>query len=129
MNTKKFIWIGMFVGSSVGGFIPTLWGADVLSFSSLIFSAIGAFLGIWFGFKLSQIDDMIRQQRGFSYLFRVCCANPIRWCFVRGAEYRHRPISREGTPRQAGGDSAQVLSHYIAGTRLQSTSYLWFPPL
>ena len=47
------IWMGMFIGSSIGSFVPMMWGASVLSLSSVFFSAIGGVLGIWLGFKLS----------------------------------------------------------------------------
>ncbi len=43
----------MTVGLFLGSFVPMLWGAGELSFSSLIFSTLGGFLGIWVGFKLS----------------------------------------------------------------------------
>jgi len=54
MNSKTLIWIGLFLGSIIGSFIPLLWGAGVFSFSSIILSAVGAFVGIWIGFKLGQ---------------------------------------------------------------------------
>ncbi len=53
MDSKKLIWIGVFVGSWVGSLIPELWGAGFLSFSSLIFSALGGFAGIWLGYRMS----------------------------------------------------------------------------
>ena len=49
---KKFIYIFMFIGSTVGGFIPTLWGAGVLSLSGLFFSFLGGLLGIYVGYKI-----------------------------------------------------------------------------
>lgn len=52
MSDKSIIYIFIFVGSTVGSFIPNLWGAGFLSFSSIIFSAIGGLLGIWLGYKL-----------------------------------------------------------------------------
>jgi len=52
--TKTFIWLGIFVGSTIGSFVPLLWGDSLLSFSSIIFSGIGAFLGLWAGYKLGQ---------------------------------------------------------------------------
>jgi hypothetical protein len=55
MNAKSLIWIGVFVGSTVGSFIPTLWGDSALSFMSIITSTIGGLVGIWGGFKLSQL--------------------------------------------------------------------------
>ncbi len=49
---KSLIWIGVFAGSTIGGLIPNLWGASVFSFSSILFSALGAFVGIWVGYRL-----------------------------------------------------------------------------
>jgi hypothetical protein len=46
--------MGMIVGSTLGGFVPLLWGADFLSFSSILFTAIGGFAGIWAGYKLGR---------------------------------------------------------------------------
>lgn len=51
---KKLVYIGMFIGGTVGGMIPGLWGADMFSFSGIIFNAIGALVGIWIGYRLSQ---------------------------------------------------------------------------
>jgi hypothetical protein len=51
---KKLIFLGMFLGSLVGGYVPVLWGDSAFSMSSIIFSGIGGFLGIYAGFKLSQ---------------------------------------------------------------------------
>ena len=53
MNSKTLIWIFVFVGSSIGGFIPSLWGAGMFSFSSVIFGTIGGILGLYIGFKIS----------------------------------------------------------------------------
>ncbi len=52
MGSRPLIWIGVFIGSTVGGLIPSLWGAGLFSFSSLLFSALGGFAGIWLGFRL-----------------------------------------------------------------------------
>ncbi len=53
MESKSVIWIGMIVGSTAGSLIPLLWGAGMLSFSSIILSAAGAIVGIWLGFKMT----------------------------------------------------------------------------
>jgi uncharacterized membrane protein YeaQ/YmgE (transglycosylase-associated protein family) len=53
MGSRGPIWLGIFIGSTIGGFIPELWGAGVFSYSSVLFSSIGAFVGLWIGFKLS----------------------------------------------------------------------------
>ncbi|HTK33642.1 MAG TPA: hypothetical protein VL335_03835 [Candidatus Paceibacterota bacterium] len=55
MSAKTLIWIGVFIGSTAGSFLPMLWGDSALSFSSIIWSTIGGLLGIWGGFKLSQM--------------------------------------------------------------------------
>jgi hypothetical protein len=51
---KLFIWMGLFIGSTVGGLIPMLWGGGLLSLSSLLLSAVGGFVGIWAGYKLGK---------------------------------------------------------------------------
>lgn len=53
MNSKSIIWIFMVVGSSIGSFIPALWGDGFLSMTSVLLSGIGGIAGIWFGFKLT----------------------------------------------------------------------------
>lgn len=55
MNPKTLIWIGVFVGGTIGGLIPTLWGASALSFSAIIGNAIGGLAGIWAGWKVGQM--------------------------------------------------------------------------
>ncbi len=52
MPSRSLIWIGILIGSTIGGFIPELWGAELFSYSSLLLSGIGAFLGIWIALKL-----------------------------------------------------------------------------
>jgi hypothetical protein len=51
MSRKKYIMIGMLIGSTIGGYAPVLFGADSLS-ASLVGSTIGGLLGIWGAFKL-----------------------------------------------------------------------------
>lgn len=55
MSTKTLIWIGVFAGSTIGSFLPMLWGDSALSFSSIILSTVGGLAGIWGGYKLSQL--------------------------------------------------------------------------
>ncbi|MGB7259326.1 MAG: hypothetical protein WBD48_14725 [Pseudolabrys sp.] len=44
------IWLGVLIGSTIGGFIPELWGAGLFSYSSVLLSTVGALAGIWFGY-------------------------------------------------------------------------------
>ena len=54
MPKKTLIWICLTVGSLVGGYLPTLWGGDLLSFSGIILSAVGGFAGIWLGYRFGE---------------------------------------------------------------------------
>ena len=51
---KKLVWFGLFVGSTLGRLVPSLWGADLFSFSSIILSALGGLLGIYLGYRLGR---------------------------------------------------------------------------
>jgi len=42
----------MFVGSTIGSYIPLLWGGNLLSFVSILFSVIGGILGILIAYRL-----------------------------------------------------------------------------
>lgn len=46
MSTKSFYYLVVLIGSTIGGFIPTLWGAGWFSFSSVLFSGLGGIVGI-----------------------------------------------------------------------------------
>jgi len=48
---KKFIMLGMFIGSAVGSYMPLLWGAGLFSFTSILMAATGGILGIWLAFR------------------------------------------------------------------------------
>jgi len=54
MDTKKIIMVGVTVGLFLGSFIPALWGANELSISSVLFSAVGGSIGVWIAFKLTR---------------------------------------------------------------------------
>ncbi len=41
------------VGSTVGSFVPELWGESSISLASVLFALIGGVAGIWFGVRLS----------------------------------------------------------------------------
>jgi len=54
MTEKKMIWIGIVVGSTIGGLIPGLWHASMFSMWGLFFSTLGGLAGIWVGWKASR---------------------------------------------------------------------------
>jgi uncharacterized membrane protein YeaQ/YmgE (transglycosylase-associated protein family) len=49
---KRTIMLGMVFGSAIGGYLPTLFGSDSLSFASVICTFIGGAIGIWLTFKI-----------------------------------------------------------------------------
>jgi predicted MFS family arabinose efflux permease len=54
MRAKSLIMIGMIAGSTLGGYVPSLWGASGLTLASVLFGGIGGMLGIWAGYRLSR---------------------------------------------------------------------------
>ncbi len=55
MADKKMVMLGMTIGSTIGGFVPTLLGAGIFSLWSIVGTLIGGILGIWVGFRLKDI--------------------------------------------------------------------------
>lgn len=53
MSRKALILLGMTVGSFIGGYVPLLWGADLLSVSSILGNAAGGLIGIWASYKMT----------------------------------------------------------------------------
>ena len=49
--SKSLIFLGIFAGSTIGGLIPNLWGADFFSAWGIIFSMFGALVGVWIVYK------------------------------------------------------------------------------
>ncbi|MDO8503875.1 MAG: hypothetical protein Q7S60_04280 [bacterium] len=54
MSSKIIVYFFMFAGSLAGAYIPTIWGAGFLSISSLVFSTIGAIVGVFVGLKFTK---------------------------------------------------------------------------
>ena len=44
---------GNLIGSTLGGLIPSLWGDGIFTYSSVLLSGVGAFVGLWVGYKIS----------------------------------------------------------------------------
>jgi hypothetical protein len=51
---KKLVWFGMFVGSTIGSFVPMLWHASVFSISAIALSTVGAGVGIWAAYRFGR---------------------------------------------------------------------------
>jgi uncharacterized membrane protein YeaQ/YmgE (transglycosylase-associated protein family) len=46
--------VGSFAGTVLGSYIPSIWGEDSLSLMGIIFSIIGAIVGILLGYQLTR---------------------------------------------------------------------------
>jgi hypothetical protein len=51
---KLLIGIGGFFGSTIGSYIPVLWGSSSFSLISIVFSVIFGIVGIIMGYRLAQ---------------------------------------------------------------------------
>ena len=51
---KTLIWLGVFAGSALGGWVPTLWGADLLSLWGVFGSVVCGLAGSWAGSRLGR---------------------------------------------------------------------------
>jgi len=54
MASRRLIWIGAFVGGTLGGLVPCMWHASMLSMSGFLFSTIGGLAGIWAGWRIGR---------------------------------------------------------------------------
>lgn len=52
--SRKAIWFGMVVGSTLGGFVPRLWHAGMFSLSGILWSTVGGLAGIWAAYRLTR---------------------------------------------------------------------------
>jgi hypothetical protein len=52
--TKKFVWIGFFIGSTIGNLLPLAWGGDAISVPGVLLSLAGGVVGIWLGYRFGQ---------------------------------------------------------------------------
>jgi hypothetical protein len=52
--SKKGIYFGMFVGSTIGGLVPVLWHASMFSMSGIVLSTIGGIGGIFVAYRIGR---------------------------------------------------------------------------
>jgi len=56
MKPKTLIWIGAFIGSTIGSYMPSLWGETVFSTSGVLLTFFGGILGIFIAYRISKND-------------------------------------------------------------------------
>lgn len=55
MSNKQIIYTSMFIGSLIGGWVPTLlWDAGTFDLTVVFATAIGGALGIYIGWRVTQ---------------------------------------------------------------------------
>ena len=53
--SKTFIWFGLFIGSTIGAYVPSLFGADTMTLWSILGSVVGGVVGIFAGNHLAKV--------------------------------------------------------------------------
>ncbi len=51
---KKFVYLGAFIGSVLGGYLPVLWGDDAFGGMSIFLGFVGGIVGIWAAFWIGK---------------------------------------------------------------------------
>jgi len=54
MSSKFLITVGLIIGTTIGSYLPLLWGDSVFSLSSVFLTFIGGLAGVWLGYKISR---------------------------------------------------------------------------
>ena len=49
------IGFGGFLGMTVGGFVPELWGSSSLSVASVVFGLLGGVAGVWLAARVADV--------------------------------------------------------------------------
>ena len=49
---SRSYWLEILIGSTIGGLIPELWGDSMWSYTALALSSVGAFAGLWVGYRM-----------------------------------------------------------------------------
>jgi len=52
MSLKAAVWIGVILGSIIGGYIPSIFGASLFSYWGILTSGLGSIIGIFIAVKL-----------------------------------------------------------------------------
>ncbi len=52
MEDKSIIYICVFIGSTLGSLLSSLWGGGFFSISGVVFGAVGGFIGLYIAYKI-----------------------------------------------------------------------------
>jgi outer membrane lipoprotein SlyB len=51
---RLIIGIGAFLGSTIGGYVPVIWGGSMFSLISIFFGVAGGIAGVIIGYRISK---------------------------------------------------------------------------
>lgn len=54
MSSKNIVMLGLFIGSTIGGYIPVLFGQSFISPLAIIGSTIGGIIGIYIAYQIAK---------------------------------------------------------------------------
>lgn len=55
---KILLYLSVFIFSTIGAYIPALWGAGIFSLSGIFGGLVGTVVGIWVALKLNNLIDV-----------------------------------------------------------------------
>lgn len=53
MFSKSAVMLRLLIGSTIGGYVPVLFGSSFLSFASVIGTTVGGIIGIYIAYKVT----------------------------------------------------------------------------
>jgi len=53
MSSKTAVMIGMVLGSTIGGYLPSFFGISAFSFIGIVGNVVGGIVGIFIAYKLT----------------------------------------------------------------------------
>lgn len=56
---RLLIGVGTFAGSTIGSYLPVLWGGSLFSLASVLLSMVGGIAGIFMAYRLSKFLGFI----------------------------------------------------------------------
>ena len=54
LERKTSLWLGLVLGTAIGALTPGLWSVAFFSYGTLLWSVIGAVVGLYVAHRLSQ---------------------------------------------------------------------------
>ena len=54
---RRVIGLCVLVGSTLGGFVPEVWGASAFGLVAVLGGALGALVGVWAGRRIGALID------------------------------------------------------------------------